>query len=125
MKVSELSGALLDYWVAKCEGAGGSVGPRLAEYTDGNTCCLIGGAHGRIYSPTGNWGLAGAIIERDRIALVPEGDEWVALWQPESYPTDALSCTGSIATAPWPRTAAMRCYLMQKLGGEVADGVPA
>jgi hypothetical protein len=121
MKVSELNGALLDYWVAKCEGAGGSIGPRVAEYTDGNTYCLIGGNHPRIYSPTGSWDISGPIVERDKIALVPEGAEWVALWQPESWPAGVLSCDGPVATALHPRTAAMRCYLMAKLGRDIPD----
>lgn len=56
MKVSELSGALLDYWVARAEGYTN----KFSEYD------------GTPYST--NWAYGGPLIERDQIFLQPPSE---------------------------------------------------
>jgi hypothetical protein len=89
MKTSELSGAQLDWAVAKAEGY-----PDEDISVDWN------------YST--NWEQGGPIIEREGIALYLYGDaEWNAhIGNKES--------TGST-----PLVAAMRCYVASRLGNEI------
>ena len=107
MKTNELSGAQLDWAVAKCEGVAVAYDrmngwwetsdPRYAEPNDPE-----------VFSPSTDWAQGGPIIEREGIALYLYGDaEWNAhVGNKES--------TGST-----PLVAAMRCYVASKLSDEV------
>ena len=90
LKTSELTGAALDWAVAKCE-----VGDAINEIDDPH-----------FYST--DWALAGPIIERERIATWGDGDLY---WEAE--------CGWAWAKGPTPLIAAMRCYATFKLGDEV------
>jgi hypothetical protein len=89
MKTSELTGAALDWAVAKCEGQ---------TY------------HGPAWTkPSTDWAQGGPIIERERIEVRPyDGVKWIA--------TDNLT-NHTVGTTPL--IAAMRCYVASKLGDEV------
>ena len=65
MKVSELSGALLDYWVARAEGKVLSSEWDTSR-TDG---VLIGTGEGDLerFAPSTDWAHGGPIIEREQI----------------------------------------------------------
>ena len=96
IKTSELTGAALDWAVAKCEGA-----------INGNDLdigfILEGG-----YSPSTDWAQGGPIIEREGIAIFIE------------YPKDWGATDGNYRKAgDTPLIAAMRCYVASKLGDEV------
>ncbi len=93
MKTSELTGAALDWAVAKCEGF-------LCDYK----------YNGGLSSYSTDWAQGGAIIERERITLVamPDGS-WQAKGR-DLYPH---------FHNPTPLIAAMRCYVASKLGDEV------
>ena len=97
MKVNELSGAALDWAVAKCEG----LSHRL---------------HGHVPYST-DWAQGGPIIEREWIELTlntdPGGGEWVAQIA-DDVPDGYHSASG-----PTPLIAAMRCYVTFKLGDEI------
>ena len=101
MKTSELTGAALDWAVAKCEGV-----------INGDDLD-IGFILERGYTPSTDWAQGGPIIERELIELQYNG-EWKA--------TNQLLDYGSGTT---PLVAAMRCYVASKLGDEVnvPDGV--
>jgi hypothetical protein len=104
MKTSELTGAALDWAVAKCEGY---TGIALQERTNTDW-----------YSPSTNWAQGGPIIEREKIELIcngiqPEGLQWVAQTQKEKWTNDPLE------GGQTPLIAAMRCYVASKLGNEV------
>ena len=91
MKTSELSGAALDWAVAKSEGAQ-TIAP---------------------YSYSSNWLFGGPIIERERIRVD-------CPWNPGPF---EATCKIDGATA-WMEgdtvlTAAMRCYVVSKLGDEI------
>ena len=135
MKTSELTGALLDYWVARADGAGTDT----AKMKDGDAwcsiemvpnamkpfpACILGNKVGRgkhpyrsqWFYPSTVWAHGGPIIEREKIAIDPltrrrEQHDWQAqIWQP-------YAC----ATAAAPLVAAMRAYVASKFGDEVSD----
>src|SRR5687768_11566243 len=99
MNVHELTGAKLDYWVAK---ALGIIRPELLDN----------------YSPSTNWADGGPIIEREKIKLEPihalKGGAF-RFWNAKAlaYVLDMEGETALIA--------AMRCYVASKLGEEVPD----
>ena len=106
IKTSELTGAALDWAVAKCEGLG--LGPRgfVVYYHDGEPA---------MWQPSTDWAQGGPIIEREKISVMFSFDlgVWVSaigeLWVPEE---------GGVH-GPTPRIAAMRCFVASKLGDEV------
>lgn len=96
MKTSELSGAALDWAVAKCE-----------QVINGDDLD-VGFILERGYTPSTDWAQGGAIIEREGISLYLYGDsEWNAHAGGKEY------------CATTPLVAAMRCYVASKLGDEV------
>ena len=97
MKTSKLTGAALDWAVAKCE-YGNDV-----EYIYAHT------ATRNAYST--DWAQAGPIIERERIAIGPYGDDWYA----------QSSAILDTYYGPTPLVAAMRCYVASRLGDEVQN----
>ena len=111
MKTSELTGAALDWAVAKCEGllAFGwedDMGLLKITFSTGETEYFI---------PTMKWEQGGPIIEREidvleRYRLNINTIAWDATAQGNDQ------CT---ATGPTPLIAAMRCYVASKLGDEV------
>lgn len=91
MKVSELTGAALDYWVAKCEGE--------------NYAALD------FYVPSQLWDQGGPIIEREGIRLHRSvtGEWWAGS---EAEPQRPVS-------GPTPLIAAMRCHVAGVMGDEI------
>lgn len=90
-KTSELTGAALDWAVAKCEGL------------------KLGGLP---YNPSSNWKYGGPVIEREKIELRNDdatGEIWAQPWDQDEYQQ----------SGPTPLIAAMRCYVASKLGDEV------
>lgn len=115
MKVADLSGAELDYWVARAEG--------VEELGLDQYGAFQRRAHGEIkplrYST--DWSQGGPILDRERIALNPTGGVENP-WQAE--------CTGFPeghydgiwhGVGPTPLIAAMRAYVSSKFGEEVPD----
>ena len=110
VKVSELTGATLDWCVAHCQGLTNSpeswlYNARLKDVDEGH------------YKPSKYWGQGGPIIERERIDLQAkinagsDYDEWLAVMGVGSQQRRRYG--------PTPLIAAMRCYVASKLGGEV------
>jgi len=104
METSKLTGAALDWAVAKCEVGAEFIG----EINDPH-----------FYST--DWANGGPIIEREGISLSREfvsGQfneiEW-ACWTPAFVRDDA----DAFGYGPTPLVAAMRCYVSSKLGDEV------
>ena len=90
MKTSELSGAALDWAVNMADGLHGVLAP--VAYSS-------------------NWSFSGPIIEREGIGL-------------DYYPDSGLWHAGTCEGTVWgmgrtPLIAAMRCYVISKLGDEV------
>ena len=102
MKTSELTGAALDWAVAKCEGVN-------YEIVDGGLDCDCPD-----YST--DWAQGGPIIEREAVHLFQQGStsEWTA-----SLPRDTKVGWRILRYGPTPLIAAMRCYVASKLGDAV------
>jgi hypothetical protein len=105
IKTSELTGAALDWAVAKCEGAINGDDLDIGFILEGG------------YSPSTNWSQGGPIIEREEITIgCIEG--------PEELKWEAIKLTKNgrgvfCFKGPTPMIAAMRCYVASKLGGDV------
>ena len=120
MRTSELTGAALDWAVAKCEGKeaarvqglGGAV--RLFKTV---------GYDPTPWQPSTDWAQGGPIIEREEINLLKRDDN---PWHGYAYRfgkhkkmRGQRGCEIFRATGPTPLIAAMRCYVASKLGDEV------
>lgn len=125
MKVStsELTGAALDWAVAKCEG----VRTVLARYehTMTGVCVLdaelvemaTDGPQELRYSR--DWAQGGPIIEREEVHLLRLVGGWVASIAYSSKDGKRLVGWRRLASAPTPLVAAMRAYVASKLGDEI------
>jgi hypothetical protein len=106
MKTAELTGAALDWAVAKCEFSGCEGWDETLSGVD-----AVSDMEGKVFSPSTDWAQGGAIIERECIDL-----EWSGI------PNADFFCTiqGKYeAHGTTPLIAAMRCYVASKLGDEV------
>ncbi|MPW19159.1 DUF2591 domain-containing protein [Paraburkholderia sp. CNPSo 3157] len=118
MRVSDLEGALLDYWVARADNL---PKPRV----DDGFCWIEEpacdgdpeGALEAVFAPSTDWAQCGPIIERARIHLVPAAAGEHATW------TGFVPAgTGTIEqTGATPLTAAMRAFVARHFGDTVAD----
>ena len=105
MKTAELTGAALDWAVAKCEGHKVFIkhAPLQIMYTPKRKRSWY------IYTPSTNWAQGGPIIERETISLdYAQEEDWAAKTPAYQW-----------AYGPTPLIAAMRCYVASKLGDEV------
>ena len=95
VKTADLTGAALDWAVAKCEG--------LSTYIE-----VVEG-----FKPSTDWIQGGPIIECEQLSMVPSicGDFWAARKYTEPV---VLSFDGET-----PLIAAMRCYVASNLGNTV------
>lgn len=93
MKTAELTGAALDWAVAKC------------HFVKGTAASLIK-SEVRPYST--DWAHGGPIIEREKITLEWTGENWCAYIR---HDEEEFGIT--------PLIAAMRCYVASKLGDTI------
>ena len=116
VKVSELSGAALDWAVAKCRGHQWRC-PWLLEKSGYPAWQGYEESWG---NPTPNystdWAEGGPILEQEWLDVTPWPNESDAdsRWQCKQH--DSLRC---VAFGPTPLIAAMRCYVASKLGDTV------
>lgn len=129
MKVSDLTGAILDYWVARAEGYDP---PERLEINEHGQCCIEwneGYGTDCPFHPSDYWPHAGPIIERERISIwrydgtVDDPiDMWFAAmggihgWDDGSIAGVGKECCGETALI-----AAMRAYVASKFGDEGED----
>ena len=110
VKVSEASGPVLDWMVAKCEdihtGYPGFWSNSVIESAEGET--------DNPFAYSTNWNLAGPIIEREKIEL--RRDIMDETWHAQPHDMDSIY---QRKAGPTPLIAAMRCYVASKLGEEV------
>ena len=114
--VSELSGAALDWAVAKCEGwrLCDKHPPMLKHYHPNNAHTTRLYVEDLPYST--DWAQGGPIIERKGINLEhnPSRCIWIASTPAPEHRNGAVEVTG-----PTPLIAAMRCFVASKLGDTV------
>jgi len=105
MKTSELTGAALDWAVAKCE--------RHNVFTKHAPMQVMYTPQGKrswyVYTPSTNWAQGGPIIERERMEF--DFDEDTQMF----FAYDGVYA----GVGPTHLIAAMRCYVASKLGDEV------
>jgi hypothetical protein len=110
IKTSELTGAALDWAVAKAKGIELSNGYYNRLLVDGRMSA--GQKMLTPYNPSTDWSQGGPIIEREKIELESAGHggnmEWLALIEADNE-----------FYGPTPLIAAMRCYVASKMGDEV------
>ena len=99
MKTSELSGAALDWAVAKCEG--------------------VQWATWNLNGWSNDWSMGGPIIEREWIDVIKPVNSvcWVATMHYQNDDSERIQTSEEQGTTPL--IAAMRCYVASKLGDEV------
>ena len=116
MKTSELTGAALDWAVAKCEGyeivrmRGSEI--TFLDRTDD------GALNEKQIGYSTDWAQGGPIIEREIISVSHDTTgstvEWAA-WTPAPIRDEAEA----FGYGPTPLIAAMRCYVASRLGDDV------
>lgn len=123
LKVSEATGAVLDWLVAKCEGIPVALHNTGAIYlidtpwADKSRVKWLAE-----FSPRKHWAQGGPIVEREKIDLFTEKQTYV-----ESWCASIARYQNGMRLVGWrmhqygatPLTAAMRCYVASKLGDEV------
>ncbi len=115
MKTSELTGAALDWAVAKCEG--------FTDFDPDTEKMLqprreYGWVHLCDYQPSSEWSQGGPIIEREKTRLVFRDLGVDSYWLAEAF--EAYNGDQYISgRGPTPLVAAMRCHVASKLGYEV------
>ena len=110
IKVSKLTGAALDWAVAKCEGGYIADAEMIASF-------LRQRKQGS-YNYSTNWLEGGPILERRKITLgapLPNEDDrdWLAIPEGESF------MSGKRELGLTPLVAAMRCYVAYEIGDEI------
>ncbi|WP_321905100.1 phage protein NinX family protein [Paraburkholderia tropica] len=126
MKVEELEGEALDYWVAKALGFAHTSASEAAFALDGQTDpCVFTTSSGKLrlakadsvtaWNPSADWSCGGPIIERERVGIMPVGIEWKAY---------AIGDMDATAYGVEPLIAAMRAIVASKFGEEVEDAQP-
>ena len=129
MKTSELTGAQLDYWVAKAEGRKCKIDKVFAGPNHGQVTCQVWvdpteAIHGYNveYFPSTNYLHGGPIIEQEKIAVVPNGEGWDAYYAASySGPDGQVDSRLPVFEAPTYLAAAMRAYVASVFGEQVPD----
>ncbi|MDE1182324.1 phage protein NinX family protein [Paraburkholderia sp.] len=135
MRVAELQGALLDYWIARADGfvdgstreaadaLDGLGAPRVFKTVNGDLR-VAKKDQIRPWQPSADWAQAGPIIERERIEIVPwnEPPHITEDWRARTFSSIA---DGMHSSREWKGStalvAAMRAYVASKFGEEVPD----
>lgn len=113
IKTAELTGAALDWAVAKCE-----AGPDVGSFLDG----VVPHPDYNNFHPSTDWSRAGSIIEREGIELLCNVSSAEAGRFKEAHP-DWFACLKTRKNQHWhgttPLVAAMRAFVASHLGDEV------
>ena len=112
--ICDLTGAALDWAVARCEGAH----PQIS-YPDKR----LFGAIGDTFDYSTDWAQGGPIIDREGISTRlnhKQAQLWEAyIWLPTQHDQSEADSNSYTAFGMTPLIAAMRCYVASKLGNEV------
>lgn len=122
VKVTKLTGAALDWAVAKCEGFTTEYEEDRKDFwinrtNDSSLFLPPFGYLKDVFYPSSDWSQGGPIIEREGVNL----KQWQRAWTAELeflLDDDAHYRYGK-AAGPTPLIASMRCYVASKLGNSV------
>jgi hypothetical protein len=118
MKTSELTGAALDWAVAKCEGVD------IDKYFDAWVPDPDEPHFNKQFKPSTDWSQGGPIIEREKLTVMYDDDWKFDPTDPEDNGERWFANTNDVyyeptAYGPTPLIAAMRCYVASKLGDDI------
>lgn len=134
MKVAELTGSMLDYWVAKIEGLEIELG-RDGKFH--GSICEESGEDWYHFSPSTEWHQGGPIIARENIQLGPPTQRvhrnggphagWgeSGIWSACTWHNGANGRRSIAHHENSPLIAAMRCFVASKYGAEVPEAIAA
>lgn len=122
MKVSELTGALLAYWVAKTEGKTPIIrdGVCYVDWTTHRVWCQSD--PGKRFMPHEDWAQGGPIIDRERIGVAPGNLSWN--WHALTRGNGPIIGPTSTVTGDTVLIAAMRAFVRSRFGDDVPDEAP-
>lgn len=141
MKTAELTGAQLDLWVAKALDWRFDPHHALLHYTlqryEGGVLvqpAVSRDDSGEDFSPSTVWDHGGPIIERERIAVMPFGEQWAAGFHPRSdcrMVNDGDGHFDDMSSIEMDQErygetaliAAMRAYVTRKFGENIPDEI--
>ena len=116
VKTSELTGAALDWAVAKCEGATTLRHDSVACWwftLNGRDRVLSGGWSAKQnWQPSTDWSQGGPIIERERFCVMQIDNGWCCT-------TNGSALHSHAQQGQTPLIAAMRCYVASKMGDTI------
>ena len=120
IKTSELTGAALNWAVAKCEG-------KVEQDVYGSPELLESGLHlhycdvllSHPYNPSTDWAQGGALIEREKMTLSYDEDGQTYSAYVSLFRQRGMSNRTRWRSGPTPLIAAMRCFCCSLLGEEV------
>ena len=113
MKVADLEGLALDYWVSRAE-------RRFDVKVDGDRCVTYrSGGLPRTYAPSKEWMKGGPLIERESITVMCFTEGWAAQIGATTYID--TNWDEECWRGPSPLIAAMRCLVASRFGEEVPD----
>ena len=116
IKVSEASGAVLDWMVAKC------MGFSYEAYESNRKKWKAGTYRPAHWMPSTDWAQGGPIIERENLCVGRKQQADTNYCEVNDPAVDCWARTtagGYLSYGPTPLIAAMRCYVSSKLGEEV------
>lgn len=108
MKTHELTNVQLDWAVAQCE-AVKIVHSRENGWWETSDPCYAEPNDPHVWSPSTNWSQGGPLIEREKIEVFHERNEWGAL----------INGNFEFNCCVTPLFAAMSCYVASKLGYDI------
>ena len=120
VKTSELTGAALDWAVAKADGHEPIVTP--FKNSKGHALYLAEWAQreGIRWQPSTDWWQGGPIIERECICTYASGACSVAPKNPDYWVAEIMDTSGMVTQyGPTPLSAAMRCRVASEMGDTV------
>jgi hypothetical protein len=130
MKVAELTGAWLDYWVGIAAnkevqqkyGVKWSRTFKVIPHSRGQTCWQMLSHRNMRWKPSTDWYIGGPLIERQRIML----DCWPDTAHPSSehrvwWHASINGTTDVFGEGETPLIAAMRCFVKSKFGDDVPE----
>ena len=123
MKISELEGSELDYWVAKAEG----LEPKILLHGDLKVCHIVGEQDEEVtrwdwYCPSSHWNKGGPIMDKEKIGTehCPQVDPdhpWIGwIGSSDDFPADQKFYPSDTSLI-----AAMRARVASKYGETVPD----
>lgn len=113
MKVSELTGALLDYWVARAEG----IKNTDIFWREGGDFWTWGHDYG--YHPSTDWAQGGPLIEKHKMLCAPRHAGGWSAWASAGLVHKATN----EADGETPLQAICRAVVRAKFGDEVPDAI--